>query len=183
MKRRTFDLLASLGGLVIAVALVVAGLVFQANADFAKGNVRDQLAAQKIFFPPADALSAEEKAQPDVVKNAGKQVIDGDQAEVYANDFIGLHLKGSLDGMTYAELSTASRQNRDDAELAAKVQTAFRGETLRGLLLTSYAFWTLGAKADQVALIFIIGAGLMLILSALGIWHYSRTPKREQLSL
>jgi hypothetical protein len=183
MKRRTFDLLASVGALAVAVLLVVAGMIFRSNADFAKENVRDQLRAQKVFFPPADALSAEEREQSGVVKYAGQQVVNGDQAEVYANEFIALHLRSSLGGLTYSELSTKSRENPDDEKAAAQVQTAFRGETLRGLLLTSFAFWELGQKADQVAVVFIAGAAVLLLLALLGFWHYSRTPKREQLNL
>jgi len=183
MKRRTFDALATLGGLVLAIVLISAALIFRANADFANTNVRSQLSAQQVFFPPASALSEEEKQQPGVVKYAGKQVVDGDMAEVYANQFIALHLRESLDGKTYSELSTESRAKPDDAKLAAQVQTAFRGETLRGLLLTSYAFWTLGQKADQMVIVLLAGGVLMLVLAALGLWHYSRTPKREQLAL
>lgn len=181
MKRRTFDVLMSVGGLVIVVGALVLAAVFHANADFAKGNVRDQLTAQNISFPPAEALSAEEKEQEGVVKYAGQQVTTGDQARVYANEFIGLHLKGINGGKTYSQTSTESRANPDDQELAGKVQTLFRGETLRGLLLTSYAFWTLGEKADQTALILVIGAGVMLALSVLGFWHAGRTPKRQEL--
>jgi hypothetical protein len=183
MKRRTFDLLVSIGGLVLAGALVVSAMVFHGNAEFAKDSVRDQLTAQKVFFPPRDALSAEELDQPGVVKYAGQQVVNGDQAEVYANQFIALHLRDSLGGQTYSQLSTKSRQSPEDAKLTAQVLTAFRGETLRGLLLTSFAFWTLGQKADQVALVFIVGAALLLVLALFGVWHYSRTPKREQLNL
>ena len=179
MQRRTFDLFASLGGIVLVVALVVAGFIFKSNADFAKDNVTSQLEAQKITFAPLAAMSAEEKADPDLVANAGKQVVTGEQAEIYANQYIALHLKGSTGGKTYSELSTESRANPENQELAGKVQTAFRGETLRGLLLTTYAFWTLGEKAEQASVVFFGGAGALLILSALGLWHYARTPKRE----
>jgi hypothetical protein len=34
--------------------------------------------------------------------------------------------------------------------LAAQADTLFKGETLRGLLLTSYAFWTLGTIAGPI---------------------------------
>ena len=183
MKRRTFDLLVSLGGLFLAVALLVLAVVFHSNATFAKSNVSDQLTAQKVFFPPKSALSEEELQQPGVVKNAGRQVTSADQAEVYANQFIALHLKGIAGGKTYSELSSESRKSPQDQELAGKVQTAFRGETLRGLLLTTYAFGTLGEKADQAALVFVIGALILLLLALVGFWHYARTPKRTQLNL
>lgn len=181
MQRRTFDLLVSLGGLFLAVVLLVAGLVFRSNAEFAKDNVRHQLTAQKIVFPPASALSKEEKTQPGVTKYAGQRVITGDQAEVYANQFIALHLRESLGGRTYSELSSASRGKPNDEKLAAQVQIAFRGETLRGLLLTTYAFWTLGHKADQASIVFLAGAALLIILAVLGLWHFSRTPRSEQI--
>lgn len=183
MKRRTFDLLVSLGALVVAVALIAAALVFRANADFAKDNVRQQLRAQKVFFPPADELSDEERAQAGVAKYAGEQVTNGDQAEVYANEFIALHLRGATGGRTYSQLSSESRAKPEDEQLAGLVQTAFRGETLRGLLLTSYAFWELGEKAEQTAMIFLIGAGLLILLAIGGFVHYARTPRREQLNL
>jgi hypothetical protein len=183
MKRRTFDLLVSIAGLALAVTLVVAGLVFRANADFAKDNVRQQLTAQKISFPPATALSDEEKQQPGVVKYAGQQVKTGDQARVYANEFIALHLAASTGGKTYSQLSSESRADPQDQALKDQVQTAFRGETLRGLLLTTYAFWTLGEKAAQASAVMLFGALVLLALSAAGLWHYSQTTKRAQLSL
>jgi hypothetical protein len=179
MQRRTFDLMVSVGGIALVVALVFAGMIFRANADFAQSNVRDQLVAQHIKFPPASALSAEEKAQPGVVKFAGQQVTTGEQAEVFANQYIALHLKENFGGKTYSELSSESRADPDNAELAAGVQTAFRGETLRGLLLTTYAFWTLGEKAEQASWAFFGGAAALLILSLVGLWHYGRTPKKE----
>src|SRR6266545_1201147 len=124
MQRRKIDLLASAAGLVATIVLVVAGTYFYQRYDFAQTNVHDQLVAQHIFFPDKADLSAEELAQPGVVKYAGTQVDSGAKAEVYANQFIALHLAGIADGKTYSELSAASRANPDDTQLAAQVQTA-----------------------------------------------------------
>ena len=55
MKRRTLDLMFSLGGVAIALLLAVAGLVLQANADFANDYVGRQLAEQNITFKTASA--------------------------------------------------------------------------------------------------------------------------------
>jgi hypothetical protein len=50
---------------------------------------------------------------------------------------------------------------------------------LRGVLLTSYGFSELGAKAAQGATVAYIGAGLMFLLSILGFWHGARTPENQ----
>ena len=60
------------------------------------------------------------------------------------------------------------------------MQTVFRGETLRGLLLNAYGFATMGQVVMVAAIAAFVGAGLMLILSVLGIWHLRRaTPEAE----
>jgi hypothetical protein len=198
MKRRTLDLMASAGGLLIAAILLVAGLVLSANASFANTYVADQLGEQKITFPTVDEMSDEERAVPCLVENAGQPLTTGKQAECYANNYIGLHLKGIAGGKTYAELGdvqselraqVAEAQRTDApnlADLQAELQTitqqretVFKGETLRGLLLTSYGFSELGAKAGLAATVAYLGAALMFLLSALGFWHAARTPATQ----
>jgi hypothetical protein len=103
MKRRTLDVLFSVGGLVLAGLLLVAGLVLHSNANFANSYVTDQLNQQNITFKPAATLTDEEKQQPCLVEYAGQKLTTGKQAECYANNFIGLHLTSTADGQTYAE--------------------------------------------------------------------------------
>src|SRR3977135_991524 len=93
MKRRTLDFLFSAGGLAMAALLLVLGLVMTSNANFANRHVKDQLTEHTTSFKTADTLTAEEKASPCLVKYAGQQLTTGKQAECYANDFIGLHVK------------------------------------------------------------------------------------------
>ena len=201
MKRRTLDILFSIGGLAIAALLVVAGIVLQANASFANNYVRDQLSAQHITFKTADTLTDEEKAQPCLVTYAGQKMTTGKQAECYANNFIGLHLKGIANGQTYADLGvpqTAARNALTEAQKAvpadqakidaaqkayndvtAQRETVFKGETLRGLLLTSYGFSEFGAKAGQAATVAFLASGLMLLLAIAGLFHAYTTPKNK----
>jgi hypothetical protein len=179
VRRRTIDLLASTAGIVAALVLLVSGIYFTQRYNFAENNVRDQLRAQRISFPPEDALSEEERAEPGVVKYAGQSLDNGKKAEVYANQFIGLHLREIAGGKTYSELSAESRANPDNEELAAQVQTAFRGETLRGLLLTTYGFWKLGQEARMMAIISFVGAAIIFILSIIGYVHAFRTSRTE----
>ncbi|MEW2386310.1 hypothetical protein AB0873_30130, partial [Micromonospora sp. NPDC047707] len=104
MKRRTLDLLLSIGGLGLAALLLVVGLVLSSNADFASSYVHDQLGAQNITFTPAEQLDVEEKKAKCLIENAGKKLTTGKQAECYANECIGLHLKKLAGGETYADL-------------------------------------------------------------------------------
>ncbi|MFG1673100.1 hypothetical protein [Micromonospora sp. NPDC049282] len=195
MKRRTLDLLFSIGGLGLAVLLLVVGVVLTTNANFANNYVHDQLAAQHISFTPADKLSDGEKKSDCLREYAGQPLTTGKQAECYANEYIGLHLQAIGGGKTYADLGapqTALREQVAQAEQAkaanladlqkqladvsAQRETVFKGETLRGLLLTSYGFSEFGRKAEQGALAMYLGAALLLLLSAAGLVHAVRTP-------
>ena len=57
MKRRTIDLMVSGAGLMLAVVLIVFGVYFSDRYQFAQNNVHDQLAEQKVFFPPKSDAS------------------------------------------------------------------------------------------------------------------------------
>jgi hypothetical protein len=196
MKRRTLDVLFSVGGLVIAVLLVLAGIVLTSNANFANDYVTDQLTAQKIMFKPADQLTEEEAAQPCLVEFAGQQLTTGKQAECYANNFIGLHVQSVADGKTYAELGApqaalreqvaTAEENNDPAlpqlqaqldEINGQRDTLFKGETLRGLLLTSFGFSQFGEKASQAATVAYIAAFVMFVLALAGFSHAAKTPE------
>ena len=48
MKRKTLDLMFSVGGLVLAGLLLVMGVVLTSNANFAKSYTHNQLVAQGI---------------------------------------------------------------------------------------------------------------------------------------
>jgi hypothetical protein len=73
--------------------------------------------------------------------------------------------------------------NPDDQKLAGQVATTFKGETLRGLLLNAYAFWQMGTIALYGAIASFVGAGLMLLLSLLGLLHLRRVPATEEVRL
>jgi len=194
MKRKTLDIIVGLGLVVLAGLLLVAGLVLTSNASFANDYVKDQLAQQQISFKTADTLTAEERQSACLVRYAGQQLNSGKQAECYANEFIGLHLKSIAGGKTYAQLGDVqaglkakiAALPKDDpavADLQKQLtaagtdrETVFKGETLRGLLLTSYGFSEFGAKAGQAALVAYLAAGLLLLLGAAGLVHAAATP-------
>ena len=105
---------------------------------------------------------------------AGQTMTTGAQAEVYADHFIANHLKEIGGGQTYAQLSGKALAQPNNAKLAAQVDAMFKGTTLRGMLLNAYAFWKMGQIALWAAIVSFIGAGLLLILSALGFYHARR---------
>lgn len=175
MRRKTFDALLATGGLLVAIVLAVAGGLLIWAHTFVNDQVHSQLAAQKIYFPPAgnEAL-ADPQIGPYLNKYAGQQLVTGAQAEVYADHFIKVHLAKIGGGQTYSQLSTKSNANPSDTALANQVQTMFRGETLRGLLLNAFAFWKMGQIALIAAIVSFIGAGVLLLLSGLGYLHLRR---------
>ena len=196
MKRRTLDMIFSAGGVAVAILLVLLGFVFKTNADFADSYVHDQLAEQKISFTAAEFLSDEEKASTCLIENAGTPLDSGKKAECYANDYIGMHLKGIGGGETYATigaiqtkaktaLADATAANAGNVvELKAELdkitgqrESMFKGETLRGLLLTSYGFSIFGEKAALAGMISFLGALVMLLASIAGFIHAFSTPK------
>lgn len=145
VDRRFVDLLISWSGAVIAVVLMALGAAAIYGGTFAKDNVRDRLEPQNIVFPPLEAMSPEEQAELGAF--AGEKVDTGSEAEAYSR-YIGGHLPGVNDGATYSETSSQARAlDANDparAELDAKVNTLFRGETLRAILLNAYGWWTVG---------------------------------------
>ena len=180
MRRKTFDVLMSWFGVVLTVSLVVAGSLLWWGYSFANGNVHDQLAAQKVFFPPMGPATASPEIGPYINKYAGQQLVTGAQAEAYANHFIRVHLEETAGGKTYAEVSTLARANPSDQKLQGQVQTLFRGETLRSMLLNAYAFWKIGQLSRIGSIAAFAAAALMALLAALGFVHAGRVSAKEE---
>ena len=188
MRRRTLDALLSTGGLVVAVVLAIAGGLGIWAHSFVDSNVHSQLAAQKVFFPDKAGIAAQKSAEITryVTPYAGQQVVNGKQAQVFADHFIKVHLNEVAGGQTYSQVSgkfiTMQPTDPNYATVAGQRQTLFMGETLRGLLLNAYGFWKMGQIALTAAIVSFISAGLMLLLSALGFWHLRRvSPEAEVL--
>ena len=181
MQRKTFDSLVSAAGLLLVVVLLIAGGLLTWTSTYINNEVHTQLAAQQIFFPPANSSAVAAPQFQAMRQYGGQQMTTGAQAEVYADHFIANHLKVIGGGKTYAQLSTESIAQPTNAKLATQVETVFKGETLRGLLLNAYAFGTIGMIAGIAAVVAFVGAGLLLILCLLGILHARRVSPTEEL--
>ena len=189
MKRKSFDRIVTAVGFGLAVFLVIAAGLLNWGAGFASDAVSSQLKAQEITIPAVTGNPDESADVTTFFKENGDKVLsDANQAQMYADHYLGFHLSKMP---TYAAASSASRAangalaaNPSDpalkAEAAAKlsmVDTVFKGTVLRGTLLTAYAFGTLGSIAGISALVSLAGAALMLFLSILGLLHIRRTPE------
>lgn len=159
------------GGLLMTAVLLAAGGLLVWAHVFIANEVHNQLVAEQIFFPAAGSPATKAPQFKEMRQYAGQPMTTGAQAEVYADHFIAEHLKEATGGKTYSQLSTAAQADPKNAALAAQVATAFKGETLRGLLLNAYAFGTMGTIALFAAIGAFLAAALMLLLSALGIRH------------
>jgi hypothetical protein len=175
MNRKVWDQLVSTAGVVLAVALIVLGGLAIYGGDFGRQNVRDRLEPQKVFFAPYDAMTPTE--QQEVGDFAGQQVVNGTQAEAFSR-YIAGHLAGVNDGKTYAETSAAARAEGLDpdtaADLQAKADVLFRGETLRSILLNAYGWWTVSTIALYSGYMMVIAGILFAILAFLGFRHARR---------
>jgi hypothetical protein len=143
-----------------------AGFLFW-GSSFVTGMVHDQLAAQKIYFPPASQIKTGGALDPaefpaEIRDQAGQQLTTGEQARIYANDFIGIHLTKVANGQTYAQVSAAAQADPKNTTLAAQKTTLFQGETLRSILLNAYGWSQVGFYAFYAAIGLTIAAVVVL---------------------
>lgn len=228
MNRKQLDLVFSGGAAVLAIIMLVLGFVLADQNAFAKDYVKDELAAQKIFFATEEDLAADAKANPDnpvgtwkdgsscLSENAGKPVETGAQAECYGKYYIAMHMSRSaknqkfsapidvklggsdkavtlttMDGQTYATIGTirtalaadqkvladkgdkaAADARQKDVDAAASLRTTMQtGETLKGLLLTTYGFSIFGEKAGVAANVAYAAAVVVAIVAVAGFAH------------
>ena len=182
MDRSLIDRLISWAGAVVAVALIALGGAAIFGGSFALDNVRDRLEPQNITFPPAEAMSDFDKAEG-LTAFAGQKVDTGTEAEAFSR-YIGGHLAEVNDGKTYSETSSESRGYAAEvgenptaaeaatmAELDGKVQTLFRGETLRAILLNAYGWWTVGQITFFAGIGMVIVGLILALLVAFGFRH------------
>ena len=192
MGRKVFDILASAGGVIVVMVLAVAGGLLLLGYNFADNYVHTQLAEQQITFPPAAAFAhpvvggeITPSMIPAVSQYAGQQLTTGEQAQVYANDFIAAHLQEIGGGKTYAQLSSAAmalpKGSAAYTAAEAKAQTVFQGTTLRAMLLEAYAFSMIATIAFWCAMAAFALAAVMAVLVILGFVHAARTDASEEL--
>ena len=177
MRRTTFDKVLGWIGTGLGVVLLAAGGLLLWGSAYIHNTVQGQLAAQQITFPPAAAFAHPKAGTeitpsmiPSVSQYAGQQLLTGQQAEAYADHFIAVHIANMAGGKTYAQLSTESLAQPNNTQLAATVNTVFKGETLRSMLLNAYGWW----KVSQITyIISLVAFGLGTVSFLGGIFGFA----------
>ena len=168
--------LTAIAGFALAAILLAAGGMLLWGSAYVHNTVQGQLSAQQIFFPPKAAFAHPKAGTeitpsmiPSVSQYAGQQLVTGQQAQSYADNFIAVHIANMTGGQTYAQLSAKALAQPDNTKLAGEVATVFKGETLRAILLNAYGWW----KVSQITYIAALAAfglgGLTLIASLFGL--------------
>ena len=178
--------------LVLQVGLIgifsfAAGFLFWANS-FSHNQVTTELTAQQITVPAVgtpgfDAKTLGDAQYAELSQYAGQPLTTGPQAQAYANDYINVHLQKVAGGQTYSQVSGALIAEQAKANPDAKVvatltgqrTTLFMGETLRGLLLNAYGWWTVGQYALYAAIGLVVAAGAVLAALAFEVVVWWRT--------
>jgi hypothetical protein len=196
LPRRTIDSVLIGLGIVATLVLASAGGLLTWGNRFSSNYVNDELSSQNIAFPSGEELTAEGRG--DLLGYADEELNTGDEAQAYAS-YINGHLDKIADGATYADLGTPEREAKAAVQAAvdagssqgaidelqvvadgvsAQRNTLFKGETLRGLLLSAYAWSTVGTIAGIAAIGAFIAAVLMAVLVVLGLNHHRQTVRR-----
>ena len=173
--RRNSHLTAITGFALAAILLAAGGMLLWGSA-YVHNTVQGQLSAQQIFFPPKAAFAHPKAGTgitpsmiPSVSQYAGQQLVTGQQAESYADNFIAVHITNMTGGKTYAQLSAASLAQPNNTKLAGQVGTVFKGETLRSMLLNAFGWWKVSEITYIASLIAFALGGLTLLGSLFGL--------------
>ena len=181
--RRNSHFTLAIAGFVATALLAVAGGLLLWGSTYVHNTVRNQLAAQQIYFPAASAF-AHAKAGSEITPNmipsvsqyAGQQLLTGQQAEAYADHFIAQHIADMGGGKTYSQLSAESMAQPDNTKLAGLVSTVFKGETLRSMLLNAYGWWKV-SQITFIASLIAFGLAGLAVLGSLATLTLGRKPE------
>jgi hypothetical protein len=188
MRRNSFRTPFAIAGAALATVLLIAGGLLLWGSAYVHNTVQSQLAEQQIYFPPASAFAHPKAGTeitpsmiPSVSQYAGQQLLTGQQAEAYADHFIAVHIADMGGGKTYSQLSAQAMAQPNNTKLAGLVDTVFKGETLRSMLLNAYGWWKVSQITYIISLVMFGLGGLALIGSVFTLATGRRTKAAAEL--
>jgi hypothetical protein len=175
--------LTAIAGFALAAILLAAGGMLLWGSAYVHNTVQGQLSAQQIFFPPKAAFANPKVGTeitpsmiPSVSQYAGQQMLTGQQAEAYADQFIAVHLAEIAGGKTYSQLSTEAIAQPKNVALAGQVATVFKGTTLRSMLLSAYGWWKV-SQITYIAALVAFGLGGLTLIGSMFALALGRRPE------
>ncbi|SNT10515.1 hypothetical protein SAMN06309944_2116 [Micrococcales bacterium KH10] len=186
MDRKTLDKLLSATGAVLAAVLLLGGILLVWAGSFVNDQVSSQLSAQDITMPEGGALeSLSDEDRKELEPFAGQPLDGARQAKAFADHYIYAHMMASSDGRTYQQVSAEynaldDKTTEEAQELGNLRRSLLDGNTLRGTLLTAYAFGTIGEIALIASGVAFGGAALLGVLSVLGFRHAKKAEVKRK---
>ena len=163
-------------GVALSAILLACGGLLLWGSTYVHNTVQDQLAAQQIYFPPKAAFAHPQAGTeitpsmiPSVSQYAGQQLLTGQQAQSYADNFIAVHIANMTGGKTYSQLSSEAMAQPNNTKLAAEVNTVFKGEALRSMLLNAFGWWKVSQITFIASIVAFAAGGLGLLASLFGL--------------
>ena len=177
--RRNSHFTLAIAGFAAAVLLAVAGGLLLWGSAYVHNTVRTSFprsrstSRRRGVRAPEGGHRDHPEHDPVGVAVRGEQLLTGQQAEVYADHFIAQHIINMGGGKTYSQLSAESLAQPNNTQLAGLVNTVFKGETLRSMLLNAYGWWKVSQITFIASLIAFGLAGLAFLssLAALTLGH------------
>ena len=201
MKRRTLDLIFAVGGLLVALLILVLGLVLQNQANFAKNYVHNQLGRAEDHLHAGQVPGGRrERSLLEEVRRASRWSPASRPSATPTTTSACTSRSSTTARPTPRRATTpepwtrssrrcptrtapAAKQLSAQAQaLHGKATTLFQGETLRGLLLTSYGFSIFGERAQQAADV-CFALALVLFLAAIAGFVHAATKKADHVIL
>lgn len=144
----------------LAAGMIAIGVVAIVGGNYAQSVVKSELAPQQIFFPkPAE--------WPALKSYAGKQVLTGTEAKLYADDQIQADIHKMYGNATYSTVSAKwLAGGMKNAALGAERQTLFMGATLRGTLLQAWGWGKIGGYSILAGILAIIIGSILFLIPA-----------------
>jgi hypothetical protein len=160
--------------LVVAVALLAAGIgCWKASAE-AEAAIKKGLTSAKIYFPAKGSPGFDAQVFPEAQKHAGKQVVDGVTAKAYAENFLAVQSTLIGGGKTFGEVSAQAAGDPLNTVLQRQQSILFQLNTGKSFMLGIYGSSVQAKMIQKVGLILLATAGILLVVASMQYMRYKK---------
>ena len=103
-------------------------------------------------------------------------MLTGQQAEAYADHFIAVHIQEMAPARPTPSCRPSPSPSPPTPSSPTTVNTVFKGETLRSMLLNAYGWWKVSQIVYIVSLV-LFGLGTVASLAAAYLFTFGRRPR------